>query len=155
VYLGMSILFPIDGRCLAFSARPNLHGQMTAPDPDVPFPDRRWSPTDDPAEWVRATRQFMFDSIRGCVARAIGPVPDGEPQGIDLSDEVFRRLHACTLTSARALYALGQDGDAAAALILAGAEAAAEPDELHPAVLRAIEQWCRDAQTISPDEHAS
>lgn len=133
------------------------------PDEDVagrldvwPFHDRRWYPAGDPARWVHVTRQLMFDSIQRCVAQiVVAPICEGAtPGGLHSSDDVFRRLHACAEACAKQLYALGQDEDQVAALVLSGAAAAADPVELHPAVKQAIEQWCRDAHE-SPADRAS
>ncbi|HEY5060253.1 MAG TPA: hypothetical protein VII52_01905, partial [Gemmatimonadaceae bacterium] len=87
----------------------------------------------------------MFESIQRCVAHAVGAPGSGSvaPREPYASDQVFRHLHACASECARELYKLGQDGDRVVAFMLAGAIAAAEPDTLHPAVLRAIAEWCR------------
>lgn len=113
-----------------------------------PSLDRRWYPVDDPDDWAYVTRHLLFDSIRRCIAHAIGaPLRvDVAPHELHVSDDVFRHLHACARACAQELYALGQDGDGVVATILAGAVAAAKPNELHPAVIRAIEQWCREAR---------
>jgi hypothetical protein len=113
-----------------------------------PFHDRRWYPHDDPSRWVYVTRELMFDSIRRCIARAVGAPHDEDSASHELlsSDEVFRHLHACTSACARELYSLGQDCDGVVGFMLAGATAAADPDSLHPAVLRAIAEWCREAE---------
>ncbi|HEY5060106.1 MAG TPA: hypothetical protein VII52_01160 [Gemmatimonadaceae bacterium] len=113
-----------------------------------PALDRRWYPVDDPDDWAYITRHLLFDSIRRCIAQAIGaPVrTDIAPHELHVSDDVFRHLHSCAQACAQELYALGQDGDGVVKTILAGAVAAAKPNELHPAVIRAIEQWCREAR---------
>lgn len=113
-----------------------------------PFHDRRWYPRDDAGRWVHVTRELMFDSIQRCIARAVGAPhnEDSAPQELLSSDEVFRHLHACASACARELYRLGQDCDGVVAFMLAGATAAADPDSLHPAVLRAIAEWCREVQ---------
>lgn len=109
--------------------------------------DRRWHPDLNPAEWERATRQSIFDSVRRCVGHAMYPelrlgMPAAELQ---VSDAVFRELHICTQSYARALYALGQRPENAAGLIIAAAREAAAPNALHPCVVAALEQWCREA----------
>ena len=111
-----------------------------------PFHDRRWYPREDAGNWVHVTRQLMFDSIQRSVSQAIGAPGNGAdaPREPDASDRVFRHLHVCASEHARELYKLGQDGDRVVALMLAAAAAAAEPDALHPAVVRAIAEWCRD-----------
>jgi hypothetical protein len=111
-----------------------------------PSLDRRWYPVDDRDDWAYITRNLLFDSIRRCIAHAIGaPVrTDMAPHELHVSDDVFRHLHACAQACAQELYALGQDGDGVVKTILAGAVAAAKPNELHPAVIRAIEHWCRE-----------
>jgi hypothetical protein len=107
----------------------------------------RWNPTGDRAEWVTATRSHLFDLIRRCVADAIGArvSDDVSPHDLVASDDVFRNLHACTDAAAVALYRLGQTPEQVVSIVLAGAAAAAEPDDLHPAVTGAIAQWCREA----------
>jgi hypothetical protein len=113
-----------------------------------PFHDRRWYPHDDAGRWVHVTRELMFDSIQRCIARAVGAPHDEDsaPHELLSSDEVFRHLHACASACARELYSLGQDCDGVVAFMLAGATAAADPDSLHPAVLRAIAEWCREVE---------
>ena len=113
-----------------------------------PFHDRRWYPRDDAGRWASVTRELMFDSIQRCVARALGAPHDEDsaPHELLSSDEVFRHLHACASACARELYSLGQDCDGVVAFMLAGATAAADPDSLHPAVLRAIAEWCREVE---------
>lgn len=122
-----------------------------------PFHDRRWYPREDAGNWAHVTRQLMFESIQRCVAHAVGASRSGSlaPHEPYASDQVFRHLHVCASECARELYKLGQDGDRAVAFILAGAVAAAEPDTLHPAVLRAIADWCRDAQGATPADALS
>jgi hypothetical protein len=93
----------------------------------------------------------MFESIRACIAHAIGaPIRDGiAPHELRASDDVFRQLHECAERCSHTLLCLGQDRDGAVAMVLAAARDAAEPDELHPAVLGAIEQWCREAESAA------
>jgi hypothetical protein len=112
------------------------------------LPDRRWYPKGDPAEWQRTTRQSMFVSVRTCVADAIrSPVPnDLCPHDLYGSDDIFRNLCACVRAYARALFDLGQNDDGAVKMIVAAAQEAARPEELHPAILGAIAQWCREAR---------
>jgi hypothetical protein len=113
---------------------------------DAPLVDRRWHPTDDPMEWIQRTRDSIFESVKRCVSRAMSASPRDEspPNETVPSDAVFRELHVCTQAYSRALYALGQNADGAAALILAAAKQASRPEPLHHSVATAIEQWCRE-----------
>ena len=113
--------------------------------PDGVTADRRWRPAGDAAEWVERTRDSIFESAKRCVAHAMSlrgdaPAVQGQP-----SDTVLRELRVCTVAYAQALYALGQTPDGAAALILAAARRAVQPEELGPSVVSAIDQWCRKA----------
>jgi hypothetical protein len=114
--------------------------------------DRRWYPADDESQWVNTTRTHLFDLIQRCMTLAIGaPISHGiAPADLEASDDVFRHLHACTEACAAALYRLGQEPEHVVEVVLAGAAAAADPDELHPAVIGAISQWCRDAAGHRP-----
>jgi hypothetical protein len=122
-------------------------GAMTSQVSVHKFVDRRWYPTDDPATWAQATRESMFASIRRCVAHAIGvPLRAGMvPHELVASDEVFQQLYSCASSCARSLQTMGLPDTRTVAMVVAAAIAAAEPDELPPAVLAAIEEWCREA----------
>jgi hypothetical protein len=121
---------------------------MPVPFADSHRGDRRWYPIANRAEWIFITRRRMFESVRACVAHAIGRPLEGDitPHSLSVSDAVFRELHHCVEACSRELYAVGQDEDGVVAMVLAGAAAAADPDELHPAVIRAMDQWCREAR---------
>ena len=113
---------------------------------DNPPEDRRWHPPGDPGEWIQRTRQSIFDSVRRCVSHALYASlrSDSSPHEVHASDAVFRELHVCTQAYARALYALGQNEDGAAGLIVAAAREAVQPEELHASLVAAIDQWCRE-----------
>jgi hypothetical protein len=109
--------------------------------------NRRWQPAMDPAEWERRTRESIFRSVRLCVAHALYASLSTEihPDELHASDTVFRELHGCSHEYACALYALGQEPDEASRLIVAAATEAAAPTQLHPAIVSALEEWCREA----------
>jgi hypothetical protein len=102
--------------------------------------DRRWYPASDPVDWARHTRKMVYESVRRCIAGAIS-----RPGALDVSDDTFRELHICVEAHARGLYALGQTEDGVVGLIVAAADDASQPLDLHPAVGAAIAQWCREA----------
>jgi hypothetical protein len=111
--------------------------------------DRRWSPTGDHGEWARTTRQSVFEAARRCVSHAMYASLRGDmhPHELHASDVVFRELHVCVQAYSRALSALGQPEESSVGLIVAAARQASEPDDLHPSIVSAIEQWCREAHT--------
>lgn len=113
--------------------------------------DRRWYPAADPAEWALTTRAAIFESVRRCVGHALYHSLQGEihPRELEVSDAVFRELHSCTQSYAKALYTIGQKPDGVVALIVAAAREASQPDELHPCVVSALEEWCREACELS------
>jgi hypothetical protein len=120
------------------------HVQPNQAQPNQMAADRRWRPAGDAAEWVERTRDSIFESAKRCVAHAMSlrsdePAGQGQP-----SDAVLRELRVCTVAYAQALYALGQTPDGAAALILAAARRAVQPEELGPSVATAIDRWCRE-----------
>jgi hypothetical protein len=110
--------------------------------------DRRWYPAGNPVEWASTTRQVVFVSARRCIAHAIavGLRADAPAEELYASDAMFRELHICVDAYARGLFALGQTEEGTIGLIVAAAREAAEPAEIHLAVLVAIERWCRDAR---------
>jgi len=109
--------------------------------------DRRWHPVENREEWEKTTRQSVFDAIRRCVSHAIyGSLTAAtQPHELYASDTVFQELHICAEAYARGLYALGHNPESAAAVIVAAARQASAPNELHPSVVSALEQWCREA----------
>jgi hypothetical protein len=111
--------------------------------------DRRWHPVADTSTWDYKTRQAVFDAVRACLSHALCASlrSDASPQELHASDVVFRELHDCTETYARVLYAVGQGLSQVVALIIAAARGAATPDELHPSIVSALQQWCYEAQT--------
>ena len=115
--------------------------------PDRVTADRRWRPAGDAAEWVERTRDSIFESAKRCVAHAMTLRSEGPADQALPSDTVLRELRVCTVAYAKALYALGQTPDGAAALILAAARRAVQPEELGPSVVAAIDRWCREADT--------
>lgn len=118
----------------------------TPPTRDSHF-DRRWYPAGDPVEWVRSTRQTVFESATRCIAHAMAKAvgPNARPEELLASDKVFQELHICVDAYARGLFVLGQPADGVVGLILMAARDAAPTGELHPAIAAAIEQWCREA----------
>jgi hypothetical protein len=108
--------------------------------------DRRWYPTGDRDEWALTTRTATFEAVRRCVTHALySSLADVHPHELQVSDAVFRELHICTQAYAKALFAIGQGSEGAAALIVAAAREASLPDELHPCVVAALEEWCHEA----------
>ena len=111
--------------------------------PEQVTADRRWRPSGDAAEWTQRTRDSIFESAKRCVAHAMLLRSDSVAGNAQPSDTVLRELRVCTVAYAKALYALGQSPDGAAALILAAARRAVQPEELGPSVATAIDHWCR------------
>ncbi len=109
--------------------------------------DRRWYPTGERDAWVLSTRTSIFESIRRCVTHAMYSsfAVVAHPHELQASDAVFRELHVCTQAYSKALFAIGQGPSGASALIIAAAREAAQPDELHPCIVSALEQWCQEA----------
>jgi hypothetical protein len=121
------------------------HVQPNQTQPNQVAADRRWRPTGDAAEWVERTRDSIFASATRCIAHAMSLRSDAPAGQSQPSDTVLRELRVCTEAYAKALYALGQTPDGAAALILAAARRAVQPEELQPPVVTAIDRWCREA----------
>jgi len=128
------------------------HVQPNPVQPNQVAADRRWRPSGDAAEWVERTRDSIFESAKRCVAHAMSLHSDGPAGQAQPSDAVLRELRVCTVAYAQALYALGQTPDRAAALILAAARRAVQPEELGPSVATAIDRWCREVGSNGGDD---
>ena len=110
------------------------------------------SPRNDAAqsEAARAAedaRQVAIANARRCLQQALKTELRDDAKRNDLyaSDEVFRDLNACVSQCTGVLRSLGDAEDVVVQMILHTLDAAAAPNEPHPALRGAVEEWCRHA----------
>ncbi len=100
-----------------------------------------------------AARRTIVGSARRCIVSAISSrLPDdASPGELYASDETFRQLSNCISEYAHAIGSLGDGTESGLGLILAAVTEAAAPYEPHPALMRAVEQWYREALETIPN----
>jgi hypothetical protein len=113
---------------------------LAYPPPTDESNDRRWYPVGNPVEWAHTTREQIFQAVTRCIGHALD-----NPYASFVADQTFLELHNCVSGYACGLYALGQTEEGVVALVFEAAKHACHPGELHPAIVAALGQWCREA----------
>jgi hypothetical protein len=108
---------------------------------------RNESAQTNPARATEDARQAAVSTARGCLQQALKTElrEDAKRNDLYASDEVFRDLNACVSQCTGVLRSLGDGEDVVVQMILQTLDAAAAPNEPHPALRGAVEEWCRHA----------
>lgn len=116
---------------------------MEPTEPNSPDRQHRSSQRDF-AERTAAARASVLSSARDCVTHAVElALPaDASASGLYASDVLFRHMHGCVNEYGRNLRVLGEPADRVRELLRRAVEEALSPNQVHPAVLAAIEMWC-------------